>query len=206
MPLATGIFVTALFGFGMKAGIMPLHIWLPSAHANAPSHISALMSGVLIKMGIYGLVRTLSFFGNVPLWWGAVVIVAGIVSGILGVAFAIAQHDIKRLLAYHSIENIGIIIMGLYLLSDVNIAHFTAVRRRSSSPVFPAASATGGQEQTLEQQEAGTAKPAGGGSMNGVARENSRSGLVGYFGCWRGGTQGGPENSIRYSLTSRGRS
>ena len=111
--LAAGIFAAALLGFGMKAGIMPLHVWLPSAHANAPSHISALMSGVLIKMGVYGLVRVFSFFDHVPLWWGTVVLVAGAVSGILGVAFAIAQHDLKRLLAYHSIENIGIIAMGI---------------------------------------------------------------------------------------------
>jgi hydrogenase-4 component B len=112
-PLAAGIFVAALLGFGMKAGIMPLHIWLPSAHANAPSHISAVMSGVLIKMGIYGLVRTSSFFGHVPLWWGAVLLVAGVLSGVIGVVFAIAQHDLKRLLAYHSIENIGIIAIGI---------------------------------------------------------------------------------------------
>src|SRR6266702_386455 len=112
-PIATAIFLTALFGFGMKAGIMPLHIWLPSAHANAPSHVSAAMSGVILKVGIYGLVRTLSFFHGVPLWWGSFVLLLGIVSGVLGVAFAIGQHDLKRLLAYHSIENIGIIAMGL---------------------------------------------------------------------------------------------
>lgn len=112
-PLAAGIFFAALLGFGLKAGLMPLHVWLPSAHANAPSHVSALMSGVLIKMGIYGLVRTLSFFHHIPLWWGGTVLVIGIVSGVLGVVFAIGQHDLKRLLAYHSIENIGIIAMGI---------------------------------------------------------------------------------------------
>lgn len=112
-PLAAAIFLTALFGFGMKAGIMPLHIWLPSAHANAPSHVSAAMSGVILKVGIYGLVRTLTFFHGVPLWWGCFVLFLGIVSGLAGVAFAIGQHDLKRLLAYHSIENIGIIAMGL---------------------------------------------------------------------------------------------
>jgi hydrogenase-4 component B len=92
---------------------MPLHVWLPGAHASAPSHVSAFMSGVLIKMGIYGLVRICSLFPNPPLWWGGVVLVLGVVSGILGVVFAIAQHDLKRLLAYHSIENIGIICIGL---------------------------------------------------------------------------------------------
>lgn len=112
-PLAAVIFLLALFGFGMKAGVMPLHIWLPSAHANAPSHVSAVMSGVILKVGVYGLVRTLSFFNDVPLWWGCSVLALGVVSGVVGVAFAIGQHDLKRLLAYHSIENIGIIFMGL---------------------------------------------------------------------------------------------
>ncbi len=106
------IFLTALVGFGLKAGVVPLHIWLPSAHANAPSHVSAIMSGVLIKMGIYGLIRTVSFFAAIPFWWGVLVLAAGVISGLMGVVFAIGQHDIKRLLAYHSIENIGIIAMG----------------------------------------------------------------------------------------------
>jgi len=109
---ATAIFLFALIGFGMKAGVVPLHIWLPSAHANAPSHVSAIMSGVLIKMGIYGLIRTVSFFAAIPFWWGVLVLAAGVISGLIGVIFAIGQHDIKRLLAYHSIENIGIIAMG----------------------------------------------------------------------------------------------
>jgi hydrogenase-4 component B len=112
---ATAIFVLALLGFGLKAGIMPLHVWLPSSHAVAPSHVSALMSGVIIKMGIYGLVRVTSLIPGPPLAWGVVVLVLGVVSGVLGVAFAIGQHDVKRLLAYHSIENIGIIVMGLGL-------------------------------------------------------------------------------------------
>jgi hydrogenase-4 component B len=112
-PLATAIFLVALFGFGFKAGLMPLHIWLPSAHANAPSHVSAIMSGIMLKIGIYGLVRTLSFFSGIPLWWGMVIIVLGMVSGIVGVLFALGQHDLKRLLAYHSIENIGIITIGI---------------------------------------------------------------------------------------------
>ncbi|MDD2853861.1 MAG: proton-conducting transporter membrane subunit [Desulfuromonadaceae bacterium] len=112
-PIASALFLTALFGFGMKAGIMPFHIWLPSAHANAPSHVSAAMSGVILKVGIYGIIRTLSFFHTIPLWWGALVLLLGVVSGISGVAFAIGQHDLKRLLAYHSIENIGIIFMGI---------------------------------------------------------------------------------------------
>ncbi len=111
-PLAAAAYLAALFAFGMKAGVMPLHVWLPSAHANAPSHVSAAMSGVILKVGIYGLLRTLSFFNNIPLWWGGGILVLGVVSGLLGVVFAIGQHDLKRLLAYHSIENIGIILMG----------------------------------------------------------------------------------------------
>ncbi len=114
--MATAIFVLALVGFGLKAGIMPLHVWLPGAHAAAPSHVSAIMSGVIIKMGIYGLVRRHRRCCPTRRWSGASSCSAlGVVSGVLGVAFAIGQHDLKRLLAYHSIENIGIIVMGLGL-------------------------------------------------------------------------------------------
>ena len=115
-PSAKGIlFLLALVGFGTKAGFVPLHVWLPEAHPAAPSHVSALMSGVMIKMGIYGLVRTLFFLGHPSLWWGWTLLITGTASGILGVLFAIAQHDLKRLLAYHSVENIGIIAMGIGL-------------------------------------------------------------------------------------------
>jgi hydrogenase-4 component B len=113
--MATAIFVLALIGFGLKAGVIPLHVWLPGAHAMAPSHVSAMMSGVFIKMGIYGLVRVTSFLPNPPLEWGGILLALGVISGVLGVAFAVGQHDLKRLLAYHSIENIGIIVMGLGL-------------------------------------------------------------------------------------------
>lgn len=112
---ATAIFLTALVGFGFKAGIMPCHIWLPSAHAAAPSHVSAIMSGVIIKTGIYGIVRVTSFFHAPPGWWGGTLLALGMVSAVAGVLFAIGQHDLKRLLAYHSIENIGIIVMGIGL-------------------------------------------------------------------------------------------
>lgn len=112
---ASALFALGLVGFGLKAGIMPLHIWLPSSHAIAPSHVSAIMSGVIIKMGIYGLTRLTALLPNPPLEWGEIVLGLGVVSGVLGVAFAIGQHDLKRLLAYHSIENIGIIVMGLGL-------------------------------------------------------------------------------------------
>lgn len=107
------ILLLALVGFGIKAGVMPFHVWLPEAHAAAPSHISAILSGVVLKMGIYGLVRVLSLVTAYPPWLGTVLLTLGIISGLLGVAFALAQHDLKRLLAYHSIENIGIILIGL---------------------------------------------------------------------------------------------
>jgi hydrogenase-4 component B len=113
--IAAAIFCTALFGFGLKAGLMPLHIWLPSAHASAPSHISAIMSGIMIKTGVYGMIRILSFFPHPPLWWGITLLIVGIISAVMGVVFALGQHDLKRLLAYHSIENIGIIFMGIGL-------------------------------------------------------------------------------------------
>ncbi|HEX8909777.1 MAG TPA: proton-conducting transporter membrane subunit, partial [Anaeromyxobacteraceae bacterium] len=110
-----GVFLLALGGFGVKAGLMPFHFWLPGAHAAAPSHVSAIMSGVLLKTGIYGLVRVTGFFGAPPLWWGLALLAVGAVSAVLGVAFALAQHDLKRLLAYHSVENVGIIAMGFGL-------------------------------------------------------------------------------------------
>jgi hydrogenase-4 component B len=113
LPEGRALFWLALLAFGIKAGLMPLHIWLPGAHAAAPSHVSAVMSGVAIKMGVYGLVRLLSLFDAVPSAFGTTLLLAGIASSILGVAFALAQHDLKRLLAYHSIENIGIIVTGL---------------------------------------------------------------------------------------------
>ena len=106
-------FFLALLGFGLKAGVMPLHFWLPGAHANAPSHVSAMLSGVVLKTGIYGLVRWLSLLPDPPIAWGVLILVLGTVSGLLGVVFAIGQHDLKRLLAYHSVENIGIILIGL---------------------------------------------------------------------------------------------
>ncbi len=112
---AAGIFLLALVAFGVKAGAMPLHSWLPSAHASAPSHVSAVMSGVVIKMGIYGLVRTTGLFDDLPLAWGVTVLALGAVAAFFGVVFALSQHDLKRLLAYHSIENIGIILLGLGL-------------------------------------------------------------------------------------------
>jgi hydrogenase-4 component B len=106
------VLVLALIGFGLKAGFAPLHFWLPGAHASAPSHVSALMSGLVIKVGIYGLLRVVALAGG-PAWFGWALLVLGVSSGVLGVVWALAQHDIKRLLAYHSVENIGIILIGM---------------------------------------------------------------------------------------------
>src|SRR3989475_505364 len=113
--LRTVAFVAALIGFGTKAGIVPLHVWLPYAHPAAPSHISALLSGVMIKTAIYALVRV--YFdllgGEFPWWWGFLVLGIGAVSALLGVMYALMEHDLKSLLAYHSVENIGIILLGI---------------------------------------------------------------------------------------------
>ncbi len=133
-PELKPLFWLALVGFGLKAGLFPLHIWLPSAHANAPSHVSALLSGVAIKMGVYGLVR---FTGWLPTPAGAGWIIAGlgVISAVLGVAFALAQHDLKRLLAYHSVENIGIILIGL---------GFALIAREQGNPAWGSLALLGG--------------------------------------------------------------
>lgn len=106
-------FLFAMIGFGTKAGFMPLHTWLPEAHPAAPSHVSALMSGVMIKMGIYGLIRVVTFLGVPEPWWGLLLIGVGLLSGILGILMASAQKELKSLLAYSSVENIGIISTAL---------------------------------------------------------------------------------------------
>lgn len=106
------LFWLALVGFGVKAGLFPLHVWLPSAHANAPSHVSAIMSGVAIKMGVYGIVR-FSGWLPVPPAAGWVVLALGALGALCGIAFAFAQNDLKRLLAYCSVENVGVILVGL---------------------------------------------------------------------------------------------
>ena len=109
-------FFLALFGFGAKAGILPLHVWLPEAHPAAPSPVSALMSGVMLKTAIYGLLRVAFDLLQLQLWWWGVVALAfGLVTALFGVIFAAAQTDMKRLLAYSSIENIGIIVAGIGL-------------------------------------------------------------------------------------------
>ena len=111
--LAGTIFLLSLIGFGVKAGFFPLHIWLPYAHPASPSHVSALMSGITIKMGIYGICRVLWIMKVLPDWCGYVLLMIGVISGLMGVLYALGQHELKELLAYHSIENICIIALGL---------------------------------------------------------------------------------------------
>ncbi|MDQ6994260.1 MAG: proton-conducting transporter membrane subunit, partial [Mariprofundaceae bacterium] len=122
---ASVAFLLAGFGFATKAGVVPMHGWLPDAHPVAPSNISALMSGIMLKVAIFGFIRItwdLMGSGDFQWWWGALVLAAGSSSAVSGVLMALQQHDLKRLLAYHSIENIGIILIGLGLA--MLLAHF----------------------------------------------------------------------------------
>lgn len=114
-PAALPLLVIFIAGFGMKAGLFPLHVWLPEAHPAAPSHVSALMSGVMIKTGIYGILRVVMSITDMPLLHtaGLILLITGIVTGLWGVILAAAQNDVKRLLAYSSIENIGVILIGV---------------------------------------------------------------------------------------------
>ena len=108
------VFLFLLIGFGTKAGIVPLHIWLPYAHPQAPSHISSIMSGVMIKTAIYGIIRFVIFIlGANTFWWGNLILIFASISCLVGVMYALMEHDIKKLLAYHSVENIGIILLGV---------------------------------------------------------------------------------------------
>lgn len=126
------IFVSAFIGFGTKAGIVPLHTWLPKAHPSAPSNVSALMSAVMIKMGIYGIIRTVFDFSGFGAssdyaWWGMLMVVAGSASALIGILYAVIERDIKRALAFSSIENIGIILVGLGLSVIFTSYHLTAL-------------------------------------------------------------------------------
>jgi hydrogenase-4 component B len=108
------VFILLSAGFASKAGVIPLHIWLPQAHPAAPSHVSALMSGVMIKLGVYGLVRVgFDWLGAGPAWWGGLLLVVAAISAVIGVLYAMIDPDLKRLLAYSSVENIGIILLGV---------------------------------------------------------------------------------------------
>ena len=114
-PTSRGVvFALLAVGFAAKAGVIPLHVWLPLAHPAAPSHVSALMSGVMVKIGIYGLVRAgLDWLGDGPVWWGTAILGAGIVSALVGVLYALVDRDLKRVLAFSTIENVGIVLIGL---------------------------------------------------------------------------------------------
>lgn len=115
---ASVAFFLSFIGFGAKAGVVPLHVWLPEAHPVAPSNVSALMSGAMLKTAIYGIVRVGFDLINVetfPWWWGGIVLIFALISAIMGVLYALMEHDLKRLLAYHSVENIGIILIGIAL-------------------------------------------------------------------------------------------
>ena len=113
---ASAAFILALFGFGAKAGVLPLHVWLPEAHPAAPSPVSALMSGVMLKTAIYGIVRvTFDLLGTQLWWWGVLALTLGLMTAVFGVMFAAVQADMKRLLAYSSIENIGLLLVGIGL-------------------------------------------------------------------------------------------
>ena len=140
-PWATAAFLLALLGFSAKAGVVPLHVWLPEAHPVAPSNISALMSGVMLKTAVYGIVRVaFDLQRDLPWWWGAVILVLGLVSAVLGVLYALMQHDLKRLLAYHSVENIGIILIGVGL---------SMIFRSSGLPLLAALALTAALYHTL---------------------------------------------------------
>jgi formate hydrogenlyase subunit 3/multisubunit Na+/H+ antiporter MnhD subunit len=115
-PIAALVLALALLGAGSKAGIVPLHVWLPLAHPAAPSHVSALMSGVMTKVAVYGFIRIVFDLLGLSSWWASmVVLILGGATAVLGVLYALMQHDLKRLLAYHTVENIGIIYIGLGL-------------------------------------------------------------------------------------------
>lgn len=126
-PLDGAIVVLALLGFGAKAGLVPLHAWLPGAHASAPSHVSALLSGVMLKTGIYGLLRVTGMLGEPAPWWGVLIAVVGAVTALYGIASALTQADYKRLLACSSIENLGIIALALGLALLARAQHHDAI-------------------------------------------------------------------------------
>ena len=121
------LFALGLLGFGTKAGIMPMHVWLPAAHPVAPTPVSAFLSGVVVKTGLYAFLRLLSWLPPLPPICGYVMLAVGVVGGVMGVLYALAQHDLKRLLAYHTVENIGIIALGIAVGMLGQSAHQPAI-------------------------------------------------------------------------------
>lgn len=126
------LFLLALLGFGTKAGVFPFHVWLPDAHPAAPSHVSALMSGAMVKTGLYGILRLTGFL-PAPAWWGIVLMVLGIAGALYGICMAAMQRDIKRCLAYSTVENVGIIVLAL------GLSLFAGARGLSGISLFAAA-------------------------------------------------------------------
>lgn len=106
-------FMLALLGFGAKAGFVPLHVWQSEAYPPAPAHVSAVMSGAMSKTGIYGLLRIITFLGTPPIWWGWTLVGVGVASGLLGIVMSLTQHNLKKSLAYSSVENLGIVAIGI---------------------------------------------------------------------------------------------
>jgi formate hydrogenlyase subunit 3/multisubunit Na+/H+ antiporter MnhD subunit len=163
------LFALALVGFGTKAGLFPLHVWLPEAHPAAPSHVSALLSGAMIKTGIYGLLRVFAWMGSPPEPWALILIAIALVSGVLGVLSALAQRDLKRVLAYSSVENAGIIALGIGLAMvalDSRLAGIAALALAGSllhvwnhalfkGLLFLAAGSIGRSAGTLELEQLG---------------------------------------------------
>jgi hydrogenase-4 component B len=160
-----------LLGAGSKAGLVPLHVWLPLAHPAAPSHVSALMSGVMTKVAVYGFIRIVFDLLGEPVawWWGGLVLALGGITAVLGVLYALMQHDLKRLLAYHTVENIGIIFIGLGLALAFQANHH--VRQRGAGADRRAVSCL----QSLAVQ-----KPAVSGNRRGADRHRrARYGATG---------------------------
>ena len=114
-PAAVAVLSLALLGFGSKAGLVPFHVWLPEAHAAAPSHVSALLSGALVKLGLYGLLRVGLWLGATPAWWGPLLLVLGLGSALVAISLAVYQRDLKRALAYSTAENVGLVTLALGL-------------------------------------------------------------------------------------------
>ena len=131
MPLLTVVYLLLFVGFGIKAGIIPFHKWLPYAHPASPSNISALMSGVMLKVAVYGVLRFTFVAAERPLWWGILLLSAGTLSAILGGLYALKELDLKRVLAYHSIENIGILFIGIGLAVIFEQSHLPALAQLS---------------------------------------------------------------------------
>lgn len=120
-------FALGLAGFGVKAGLVPLHMWMPEAHASAPGHVAVLLSGTMLNLGIYGIMRLLTLLGPPEFWWACALVAVGAFSGLLGILLAIAQSDIKRTLAYSSAENMGLVVLALgagmlACLNDISVA------------------------------------------------------------------------------------